>query len=63
MAAPADHRIADAAGTAPDEIAEVVTGMLTDLAARERAPAVKAEIDALPDVEAVVPRLEQLTSH
>ena len=40
-----------------------MTAMLADVEARERALAVKAEIDALPPVDETVPRLERLAGH
>ena len=40
-----------------------MTAMLADTGARDAALALKAEIDALPPVEATVPLLEQLAGH
>ncbi len=53
----------DSAAVTQAEVAEAVTAMLTDLAARQRALAVKAEIDALPSVTEAVRRLEVLAGH
>ena len=55
--------VLDAASVTPEEVERAVTAMLADAGARERALALKAEIDALPGVEATVPRLEQLAGH
>ena len=56
-------RVLDAATATPDEIGRTVTAMLADTGARDAALALKAEIDALPPVEATVPLLEQLAGH
>jgi hypothetical protein len=40
-----------------------VSGMLADEVARDAAREIRSEIDALPGVEAVVPRLEALAGH
>jgi UDP:flavonoid glycosyltransferase YjiC (YdhE family) len=55
--------VLDAAAATPVEIARTVTAMLADARARERALELKAEIDALPPVEATVPLLEALAGH
>ena len=56
-------RVLDAAAVTPAEVTAVVNAALQDEDAHERARAVKAEIDALPGLDAVVPRLEQLAGH
>ena len=56
-------RVLDAATATPDEIGGAVTAMLVDTGARDAALALKAEMDALPPVEATVPLLEQLAGH
>ncbi|MEO6509587.1 MAG: glycosyltransferase, partial [Nocardioides sp.] len=56
-------RVLDAAAATPAEIAAAVVATLADDAAHRRARSIKAEIDALPDVAVVVPRLEQLATH
>jgi UDP:flavonoid glycosyltransferase YjiC (YdhE family) len=56
-------RVLDAATLTPAEVAAAVTASLQDEHARERARAVRAEIDALPGLDAVVPRLEALAGH
>ncbi len=53
----------DAAAVTPAEIEHAVTAMLGDARARETALELKAEIDALPPVEATVPLLERLAGH
>ena len=53
----------DAAAVTPTEIEHAVTAMLGDARARETALELKAEIDALPPVEATVPLLERLAGH
>ncbi len=53
----------DAAAVTPAEIEHAVTAMLGDARARETALEIKAEIDALPPVEATVPLLEVLAGH
>jgi MGT family glycosyltransferase len=55
-------RVLDAAAATPEEIADAVTAMLADATARDAALALKAELDALPAVEATVPLLEQLAT-
>ena len=55
--------VLDAASVTPEEVERAVTAMLADAGVRERALALKAEIDALPGVEATVPRLERLAGH
>ena len=47
----------------PAEVGHAVTAMLGDTRARETALELKAEIDALPPVEATVPLLERLAGH
>ena len=56
-------RVLDAATATPDEIGGAVTAMLVDTGARDAALALKAEMDALPPVEATVPLLERLAGH
>ncbi len=56
-------RVLDAARATPEEIAATVTAALGDEGLRQRASALKTEIDALPDVAVVIPRLEQLAGH
>ena len=53
----------DAAAVTPTEIERAVTAMLGDVRARATALGLKAEIDALPPVEATVPLLERLAGH
>ena len=53
----------DAAAVTPAEIEHAVTAMLGDARAHETALELKAEIDALPPVEATVPLLERLAGH
>ena len=55
-------RVLDSATCTPADVEGAVTGMLADIGAREAALALKAEIDALPPVEATVPLLEQLAT-
>jgi UDP:flavonoid glycosyltransferase YjiC (YdhE family) len=55
--------VLDAASVTPDDVERAVTTMLADTEARATARALKAEIDALPSVEATVPRLERLAGH
>ncbi len=55
--------VLDAATVAPDEVGQTVAAMLADTRAREQVLALKAEIDALPAVEATVPMLERLAGH
>jgi UDP:flavonoid glycosyltransferase YjiC (YdhE family) len=56
-------RVLDAATVTPAEVTAAVTAALQDEHARERARTVRAEIDALPGPDAVVPRLEALAGH
>jgi UDP:flavonoid glycosyltransferase YjiC (YdhE family) len=56
-------RVLDAATVTPAEVTAAVTAALQDEHARERARTVRAEIDALPGLDAVVPRLEALAGH
>ena len=56
-------RVLDAATATPDEFGRAVTAMLVDTEARDAALALKAEMDALPPVDATVPLLEQLAGH
>ena len=53
----------DAASVTPAEVEAAVTATLADARARERALALKAEIDALPPLDAAVPLLEALAGH
>jgi UDP:flavonoid glycosyltransferase YjiC (YdhE family) len=53
----------DAASATPADISAAVTTALADADLHDRARELKAEIDALPPVEATVPRLEELAGH
>ena len=55
-------RVLDAATVTPQEIGRTVTAMLGESGARDAALALKAEMDALPPVEATVPLLERLAT-